>query len=121
MRINIKATGSVVLTEELRSFVEEKIEKLGKLLDPKDTTILAEIELQSISESKTDDLFRAEINLSFTGRLVRAEARAETLHAAIDDAISEAKREVHGARSKRRNLVRRGAARVKGFFRRFER
>ena len=121
MRITIKTTGAVLLTDELRSFVEAKVGKLGRLLDPSDTTVLAEVELESISESKTADLFRAEINLSFTGKLVRAEARAETLHTAIDDAVSEAKREVEGARSKRRNMVRRGAAKVKDFFRRFER
>ena len=59
MRITIKTTGAVLLTDELRSFVEAKVGKLGRLLDPSDTTVLAEVELESISESKTADLFRA--------------------------------------------------------------
>ncbi len=121
MRTTIKATGSVMLTEEVRSFVEEKTEKLGKLLDPKDTTVLAEVELEALSQQKAGTFFRAEINLSFAGGFVRAEASRETLHAALDEAVSEVRREVLGARSKRRNLVRRGAARMKDFFRRFER
>jgi ribosomal subunit interface protein len=121
MRITTKTTGAVALTGELRTFVEEKIEKLGKLLDPKDTTVLAEVELESISQSKTGDLFRAEINLTFAGGFARAEASGETLHAAIDTAVAEAKREVQHVRVKRRNLIRRGAAKVKDFLRRFER
>lgn len=121
MRIKIKATGSVMLTDELNSFVEEKLEKLGKLLDPADTTVLAEVELESMNQSETGNLFRAEINLSFVGGFSRAEASRETLHAAIDEAISESKREVQRNRVKHRNLVRRGATQVKEFFRRFER
>lgn len=121
MRITIKTTGVVLLTDELRSFVEAKVGKLGKLLDPADTTVLAEVELESISQSKTTNLFRAEINLSFSGSLVRAEAARVTMHAAIDEAVSEAKREVQHTRVKHRNLIRRGAAKVKDFFRRFER
>lgn len=119
MQVTLKATGAVMLTDELRSFIEEKVQKLEKLLDPSDTTVLAEVEVESVSQSRTGDLFRAEINLTFTGGFARAEASRETLHAAIDEAVAEAKREVRRTRTKHRDLVRRGAARVKDFFRRF--
>lgn len=119
MRTTIKTTGAVMLTEELRSFVEDKVGKLEKLLDSSDTTVLAEVELESITQSKTTHMFRAEINLSFAGGFARAEASRETLHAAIDEAVAETKREVEHTRVKRRNMVRRGAAQVKEFFRRF--
>jgi ribosomal subunit interface protein len=119
MELKLKATGAVMLTDELRTFVEEKTGKLEKLLDPADTTTLCEVELESVSQSRTGDSFRAEINLSFTGGFVRAEAKRETLHAAVDDAVLEARRELKRARTKHRDLVRRGAARVKDFFRRF--
>ncbi|MBI3573507.1 ribosome-associated translation inhibitor RaiA [Candidatus Kaiserbacteria bacterium] len=120
LKLNIKASGAVLLTDELRSFVEEKMQKLAKILDPADTAALAEIEVESVSQSRNGDSFRAEINIAFTGGFAHAEATRETLHAAIDEAIAEAKREVKKARTKHRDLVRRGAAKVKDFFRRFK-
>jgi ribosomal subunit interface protein len=119
MEMKLKVTGAVLLTDELRSFVEEKVAKLEKLLDSADTTVLAEVEIGSVSQSRTGDMFRAEINLSFTGGFARAEAVRESLHAAVDEAVDEARREVRRARTKHRDLMRRGAARVKEFFRRF--
>lgn len=119
MEIKLKTTGSVMLTPELRSFTEEKLKKLEKLLDPGDTTALAEVEIGSVSQSRSGDMFRAEINLTFTGGFARAEASRETLHAALDEAILEARREVRRTRTKHRDLVRRGGAKVKEFFRRF--
>jgi len=119
MNIKIKATGAVMLTSELRSFVEEKVKKLEKLLDPSDQTVLAEVEVGSVSQSRTGDSFRAEINLTFVGGFVRAEATRETLHVAIDAAVDEAQREIRRARTKHRDLIRRGSARVKDLFRYF--
>ncbi len=119
MHITLKATGAVMITDEVRSFVEEKVRKLEKVLDPSDTAALAEVEVASVSKSRSGDLFRAEINLTFTGGFARAEASRETLHAALDEAVTEARREVRRMRTKHRDLIRRGGARVKEFFRRF--
>lgn len=120
MQMNIKTSGSVILTEELREFAEKKIAKLEKLLDPKDTTILIEVELATTTNGqRTGDAYRAEVNVSFTGGLARAEASRETMHAAIDEAVAEARRELRRSRTRHRDLIRRGALRVKDFFRRF--
>ena len=121
IRINIKATGSVMLTGEVRGFVEEKVGKLGKLLDPSDQTILAEVEVGSVSQSRTGDSYRAEINLTFAGGFVRAEATRETLHTALDAAVDDAQREIRHTRTKHRDLMRRGAAKFKDFLRYFNR
>lgn len=119
MKINIKATGAVMLTDEVRTFVEEKVDKLGKLLGDDDPTIMADIEIGTMTNSRTGDSYRAEINVTFTGGFARAEAERETLHAAIDEAVAEARREIRRARTRHRDLVRRGAAKVKDFFRYF--
>ncbi len=118
MRTTIKATGSVLLTEELKVFVDEKVEKLAKVLGESEAA-LAEVEVGSVSNARTGDMFRAEINISFDGLLVRAEASRETLHMAIDEAVDEARRRIRRSRTKHRDLIRRGAARVKGVFRYF--
>ncbi len=119
MRITIKTTGSVMLTSELRSLVEEKVGKLEKLLDQNDSTILAEVELGSVSQSRTGDSFRAEINLTFAGGFARAEALRETLRTALDATVDDVRGEVRRSRTKHRDLVRRGASKVKDFFRYF--
>ena len=116
----IETTGSVMLTDEVREFLEKKLEKLEKLLDKKDTATLIRIELgTNAGGSRTGDLYRAEINITFRGGFARAEAARDSLHAAIDEAVTEARREIRKSRTKHRDLVRRGAARVKDFFRNF--
>ncbi len=115
--IKIKTTGAVVLTEELRSFIAEKVGKLSKLLDASDTSALAEVEVESIADSRDGDVYRAELNISVAGGFVRAEAKRVTLHAAVDEAVAEARRALRKARTKHRDLVRQGAAQVKEFFR----
>ena len=117
--IKIKTTGAVILTEELRSFISDKVGKLSKFLSPSDTTALVEVELESLANSREGNLYRAEINLSVRGELNRSEAKRLTLHAAVDEAVAEARRSLRKSRVKHRNLIHHGAAQVKEFFRRF--
>lgn len=119
MPLKIKTTGAIILTEELRSFIADKVGKLEKFTDPADGSLLAEVEVESLAESRGGDLYRAELNISIAGELVRAEARRATLHAAIDEAVAEARRSLRKSRIKHRDVIRRGAARVKEFFKRF--
>ena len=108
-----------MLTDEVRSFVEDKVGKLQKILNQNDTTLMTDVEIGTVSGSRTGDLFRAELNITFAGGGVRAEASRETLHAAIDEAVAEARGEIRRTRTKHRDLIRRGAASVKEFFKRF--
>jgi ribosomal subunit interface protein len=119
MELKIKVSGAVLLTDELRTFVEEKVKKLEKLLDASDTSALCEVGLESVSQSRTGDSFRAEVSVTFAGGMAYAEAKKDVLHAALDEAVSETRRELRRTRTKHRDLVRRGAARVKDFFNRF--
>ena len=119
MELKIKATGAVVLTDELKDFVTEKLSKVGTLL-AEDPTALAEVELATTAGgARTGDVFRAEINISFSNTLARAEAVKDTLHGALDRAVAEVWREVKKSRGKHRSLARQGAAHVKNFFDQF--
>ena len=115
----LTANGSVVLPDDLRAFVDDKIKKLEKVLDPNDTVVRADIELGTTGGARTGAEFRAEINVKYSGGFARAEATRDTLHTAIDEAVEEVRTELHKMRTKRRDLVRRGAAKVKDFFRYF--
>lgn len=112
-----KATGAVMLTDEVRAYVEDKMRKIEKVTDKNDTSIHADVELGTTGGSRTGEQYRAEINVKYAGGFARAEATRETLHAAIDEAVEEVRGEVRKSVTKHRDLVRRGAARVKDIFR----
>ncbi len=115
--IALKATGAVMLTDEVRTYLDEKFQKIEKLLSETDTSARADVELGTTGGARTGEQFRAEINLKVAGAFHRAEATRETLHAAIDEAVEEVRGEVRKSVTKHRDLVRRGAARVKDIFR----
>lgn len=120
MQINLKTSGAIVLTDELRAFVEKKSAKLTQLIGSKDATALADIELgTSVGGQKVGNVYRAEINLQYADGFVRAEATRDTMHNAIDVAVGEARAELRKKVGRKRDLMRRGAAKVKGLLRRF--
>jgi ribosomal subunit interface protein len=116
--IKIKTTGAVLLNEEVREYLEEKVQKLSKFTDMSDTTMLMDVELEALPK-KTGENFRTELNFSSNGKVLRAEARGETLHASIDEAVEEAARRLKHLKGKHLDIVRRAGAEVKEFFRNF--
>ena len=121
MRITIKTKDNLPLTDELRGFVEEKIEKLKKLIREDDTVALAEVELAKIvGGQKKGEIYHAEINLAYTHGFVRAESTHETLHHAIEEVVLEARTELRKKLGRERDLMRRGAMKVKKLLRRFK-
>lgn len=119
MELKIKASGSVVLTEELKTFIEKKVQKIAIFLK-KDPTAIVEVEVGTTSSgARTGDVYRAEVHATFAGGDVYAEEHAEQLHPAINKTVSEARRELKKARGKNRDMVRKGASQVKDFFRNF--
>jgi ribosomal subunit interface protein len=120
MQIDIRTTGEVTLTDEIRGFVEEKTQKLEKFVGRGDSSALADVHLGfAVGGQKTGDVYLAEINLTFAHGIVHARATRETLHNAIDVAAAEAGRELRKKIGRKRDLMRRGAAKVKDMFRLF--
>lgn len=116
--LKIKTTGAVLLDEEVRAYLDEKIQKLWKFVDQDDTTMLMEVELEALPK-KTDENFRAELNFSSNGKVLRVESKGETLHSAVDGLIEESKRRLKHLKEKHIDLVRRGGAQIKEFFKNF--
>ena len=115
--ITFKTTGAVMLTDEVREYVEEKMQKLERIVDKNDTTVRADVELGTTGGARTGEQYRAEINFKFAGGFARAEATRESLHTAIDEAVEEVRGEVRKSVTKHRDLIRRGAAKMKDIFR----
>lgn len=116
--IKIKTTGNIPLTRELELFVHEKMGKLSKLIPADDTTALFEIELEDRSH-KTGAKYRAEVNYSSNGKVMRAEASEDTLHAAVDGVVGELWGRLRHLKTKHASIDRKEGAILKDFLRRF--
>ncbi len=108
MRIDLK-TKNFEITPSIRTYLQEKMDSLDKFL-PKDESVFAEVELaQTTKHHRKGDIFRAEVNLTMPGRLIRAMAEKWDLRAAIDTVKDELQRKITMNKEKNISLYRRGA------------
>ena len=114
MNHNITGT-NIELSQELRDYVQKRLEHAEKMLAGQEVAQL-DIEL-AFHAGDAGPKYRAECNLSAGKELHRAEARGATLHEAIDLAIHELNSELSRAKDKRVSHMRRGAHRMKEYFR----
>jgi ribosomal subunit interface protein len=115
--INVKGT-QFTITTELHDQLDEKLGQLEKLLPEGETDIICDVELELVTRHhQSGRIYRAELNLKVGGVLFRAEATEERMEDAIERAKEDLKRELRRANNKRQSLMRRGARRVKEWFR----
>jgi putative sigma-54 modulation protein len=108
MQIKIKTT-NFSLTPAINSYLENKLNSLDKLL-PKDESIFADVELaKTTRHHQKGDIFKAEINLTVSGKLIRAVAEEWDLRVAIDAVKDELQREIKGNKEKSESLYKKGA------------
>lgn len=108
MNIAIKAT-NLDLTPAIKEYAEEKVGNLEKFIAP----IEAKIELERDRKHHSGEVFRAEVTLVMGGRLLRADATAEDMYAAIDLTIPKIKEQISKFKDKRTTLQKRGARSAK--------
>ena len=117
MKINLK-TKNFEITPSIRAYLQEKLNAMDKFLQNNES-IFAEVELaKTTNHHKKGDIFRAEVNLTMPGRLIRAVAERWELHAAIDAVKDELQREITMNKEKNISLYRRGARLLKKLLRR---
>ena len=77
---------------------------------PKDESIFADVELaKTTRHHQKGDIFKAEINLTVSGKLIRAVAEEWDLRVAIDAVKDELQREIKGNKEKSESLYKKGA------------
>lgn len=114
--INTKAK-HIELTPQLENYLEKRLATLERHLRKSDA-VTCDVELEKTTEHhQAGEIYRAEMNLLLGGQLLRAEATAETIEAAIDEAKDELKRELTKLTEKTDSMFRRGARKAKDFFR----
>jgi len=117
--INLKGTG-MELTGAIKIYADEKVVMLEKFIDPEDTSVRADIELEKTTgHHKSGDVFRAEINLHLAGDNLRAEYTGEDLYAAIDGAKDAMARELRSRKNKHKTLEKKGGGMIKRLLRGF--
>ena len=118
MKIIVKATNTK-LSPNIHQYIEEKIgglEKFLKQFNPELTE--ARVEVGMITRGQRHgDIFRAEVNLSIDGKLLRAVETGESLQAAIDLVRDELAREIRQYKDKQLTMFIRGARSWKKFWR----
>lgn len=83
MKINIKAT-KIKLTDAIKGYAQEKMDMLDKNLGSIPVTNCdMEVGLTSAHHNK-GDIYRAEVNLSVPGEMIRVEKTEKDLYKAID-------------------------------------
>ena len=127
MRINIKAT-NFDLTPSLKKYIEDKIGDLEKFIQKvgKEGRSFkkgkppceAWVEVgRTTFHHRKGEVFRAEVQLKVPGKSLRAEAEQEDLHAAINEVRDDLQRELRKYTNKAAARYKRGARRIKEFFR----
>lgn len=111
-------TRNMEVPESFKTYLEGKLQSIEHLIDAGDPTLLCKVELSRTTEHHhAGKVFRAEINLSTGGKMVRAVAEGETLEEAVDEVKDELKAELGKRKDKQQSLLRRSGARLKDIFR----
>jgi putative sigma-54 modulation protein len=119
MNINIKATG-IELTEAIHNYVLNKVSSLERFLSCDEESVVMTVEIgKTTNHHKTGDFFRTEINLSFPGQSLRAEAVEDNLYATIDIAKDNLVEEIKTVTKRKNTLVKRGGRLLKNILRGF--
>lgn len=106
------------LTPSVEDYVQKKIKTLEKFLKNfNQETIKFEVEVgRTTYHHRSGDIFRAEINLSLGGRLLRAESEQDDLFAAIDEVRDDLEQEIKKFKAKKDTIFIRGARSIKKKF-----
>src|SRR3989344_6033290 len=102
LNYNIKGTG-VEVGDELRSYVEKKLQHADKFLQH-DPSAHVDIELEH-SALRDGEKYRAEFTVQASKHVYRAESWGGSMHAAIDLAVGELMAEFGRNKKKRLHLV----------------
>ncbi len=112
MHISIKAT-NYELTLPIREYVEKRCRSFEKFFSEKEDPHVS-VELgKTTNHHNSGDIFRAEMQLTRHGALLRAESKDKDLYRAIDDAHDELFREISSQKEKRLTRWIRKAHKVK--------
>jgi ribosomal subunit interface protein len=102
----------------VEEYVSKKLSSLAKFLKG-GADALCEVELAKTTEHhKSGEIYKAEINITFAGRQFYVVSEESDIYAAVDRMRDEAEREIVSNKKKYLTVFRRGAGKLKNFFKR---
>ena len=116
MEIRIKTTNFSLLPD-IEVYLKDKLNALDKFL-PRDESIFADVELaKTTNHHRKGNVFKAEVNISVPGRLIRSQAEEGDLRVAIDKVKNELQLELKKYKEKNSTLSKKGALLAKRIIR----
>lgn len=117
MKIILKSK-NLEITQSVEDYLQKKLDSLEKFVkDFNQELLIADIEVgRTTFHRKSGDVFRAEINLSLGGELLRAEAESDDLFAAIDEVRDDLELKIKKFKTKKETIFKRGARSIKKHF-----
>lgn len=116
MKVNVK-TKNYDLNPEIQAYLDERLEAVERLIHTDPDAVVCDVELEKYTDQRHGEVWRAETNLDIAGEFHRAEARALSMNAAIDEMKDEIIRQLRKGKRKRLDLIRRGGAKMKEIMR----
>ncbi len=117
MNLHIKST-NFTMTPGIEEFIRSKMSSVDKFFNPSaDEEVLIEFEVERSTHHRKGEVFRAEANITHKGDLFRARSNKFDMRAAIDDVRDQVERQISKSRTRRFELVKRGARMIKKMLR----
>jgi len=121
MKLNIKAT-TIDLTPEITGYIEKRLGKIEPFIDALEEKPVVRVEVgKTTLHHESGLVYRAEIQVYYLGKVLRAVAEAEDLYAAVDQAQEEIIEEITARKKLRQTFARRSGRFIKDMLRRFYR
>jgi len=116
MNIQFKAKG-VDITSAVQAYAQEKIESLYKFLDTTYSEPRFEVEFSQDAPKKHGEIYRVDIVVTSGKTDMHAVGHGESYQAALDMAKDDLARRLTRAKTKERNILRKGSRMIKKMLR----
>jgi ribosomal subunit interface protein len=117
INVNIKST-NFNMTPDIESMIRGKLDLVEKHLEVSDENPLAEVEIERLTHQKKGEVFRAEVNLSYKGKVIRAENTDFDIRNAIENVRQQVEKRIRRGKGKRFDIFKKGARQLKRLLRR---
>ena len=106
------------MTPDIEQMIREKIGLVERFLEIKEETPLAEVEIERSTHQKKGEVFRAEINFSYKGNVLRVEQNDFDIRNAIEKVRKQLEKRIRRGKGKHIDLVKAGGRQIKKLLRR---
>jgi ribosomal subunit interface protein len=107
------------MTPDIEEHIRNKMSSVRKFVQPSaDDEVLIEFEVERSTHHKKGDVFHAEANVTHKGELFRSRTNKSDIRAAIDEVRDQIERQISKSRTRRSELIKRGARIIKKMLRR---